>query len=188
MNIIPKSTWLVKDNKKSIRIKSHNVQFPISNENKNIMEKLIYFVKYSQDKKKNINNEIIPAVGLAAPQIGKNINMYYVRLNKEVANGKITEYALINSKIVGMVNQFVALESGEGCLSVSNNYEGYVHRSYKIIVEGYDYIQKKNIKIEAKGYLAIVLQHEQDHLIGKLYYDYINKKNPWEQKKDAIYL
>jgi peptide deformylase len=47
-------------------------------------------------------------------------------------------------------------------------------------------IQQEEIEFRANGYLAIVLQHEIDHLSGILFYDRINKENPWESKENAI--
>ena len=51
-----------------------------------------------------------------------------------------------------------------------------------------NYQTKKEEIITARGYEAIVLQHEIDHLNGILYYDHIDKKNPFNQKEDAIRL
>ena len=45
-------------------------------------------------------------------------------------------------------------------------------------MKAYDVVSKKEVLIKAKGYDAIVLQHEYDHLDGILYYDRINKKEP----------
>ena len=71
-----------------------------------------------------------------------------------------------------------ALEAGEGCLSVDDPHPGLVHRSYKIKMEAYDALQDENIVIVARGFEAIVLQHEFDHLNGMFYYDHIDKANP----------
>ena len=45
-------------------------------------------------------------------------------------------------------------------------------------MEAYDALQDKDITITAKGYDAIVLQHEYDHLEGMFYYDRIDKNSP----------
>ena len=44
----------------------------------------------------------------------------------------------------------------------------------------------KNIEIKAKGLLSICLQHEIDHLYGKLYYDHINKNDPFHAEPNWI--
>ena len=144
------------------------------------MQKLIDYVTCSQDKEINKDNHLIPAVGLAACQIGVNKQMYYIRLTLPQKNGtnELIEHALINPKIIGYSKQKACLKEGEGCLSVCKQKPGYVIRHFKFIVAGYDYLKQKEVKITAINYEAIVIQHEQKHLEGILYYDLINKKNP----------
>ena len=48
-------------------------------------------------------------------------------------------------------------------------------------MEAYDALQDKNILIDARGFKAIVLQHEFDHLNGVFFYDHIDPKNPDKQ-------
>lgn len=99
-------------------------------------------------------------VGLAAPQIGKNIRLF-------VANTKNGSLALINPKII---KRSILKEWGEeGCLSVPKTF-GKVKRHKAVIVE---YMDEKNAikKIEAKGLLARIFQHEIDHLNGVLFID-----------------
>ena len=79
------------------------------------------------------------------------------------------------------------ISTGEGCLSVKEDYPGRVYRSYRITVEAYDVLKKAMVKIIAKGYEAIVLQHEIDHLNGVLFYDHINPDNI-NKYQDAIEL
>ncbi|WP_348736501.1 peptide deformylase [Spiroplasma endosymbiont of Ammophila pubescens] len=141
--------------------------------------------------KKNNANKIKPAVGLAAPQIGHNLKMYYIRIeetDEETENKKIIEHAMINPKIIGKSEQIACIEEGEGCLSVNGDKEGFVLRSFRIIIEGYDYLKQQQVTITARGLEAIVFQHEQGHLEGNLYYDLINKTEPWMKKSDWIIL
>ncbi|ATZ17072.1 peptide deformylase [Williamsoniiplasma luminosum] len=194
---IPSNKWLIKDaNEKIIRAFSSNVEDVnnLSVEDEICMQKLIDFVRYSQDSILNDANNpdhLRPAVGLAAPQIGVNKNMFYMRIEWPVFNDEddinedetstdnvevsIEEYAMINPKYLAKSAQICAIESGEGCLSVDGDREGIVPRAYKIDVEGYDYLTKKNVKLTLRGYSSIVFQHELDHNEGNLYYDLINK-------------
>ena len=133
-----------------------------------------YLIK-SQDEEYAKKHNIRAGVGLAAPQIGINKRMFAIYYENE--EEKI-QYALINPKIIQNSIKKVALASGEGCLSVDNDHPGYVYRYDKIIIKGYDAITDKEVTITARGYDAIVLQHEYDHLDGILYYDRINKDNP----------
>ena len=93
---------------------------------------------------------------------------------------------LANPKIVSRSTQKAYLDSGEGCLSVVEPHEGYVVRSARITVEAYDLLTEKNIRLRARGYLAIVLQHELDHFTGTLFYDHINQKEPFAQVEGAL--
>ncbi len=52
-------------------------------------------------------------------------------------------------------------------------------------MKAYDAIRDENIIIKADGYLAIVLQHELDHFKGILFYDHINKDDPYHKEADA---
>ncbi|WP_245594776.1 peptide deformylase [Mesoplasma photuris] len=186
---IPTNKWLVKDdNKKIIRSTSVNVADPanLKPEEELIMQRLIDFTRYSQDpilNKEDGKDYLRPAVGLAAPQIGANLNMFFARF-EYTEEGE--EYAMINAKIIAKSEQIVALEDGEGCLSVEVDREGIVPRAYKIIVEGYDYLTKKNVQLTLRQYRSIVFQHELEHNIGKLYYDHINNDDPWFIQKDWI--
>ena len=97
---------------------------------------------------------------------------------------KDIEYVLVNPKIVAESAQKCYLSSGEGCLSVPGEHKGLVPRSMRIKVRAYDLITDQEIEFTAEDYLAVVLQHEIDHFSGRLFYDRINKTNPWQQDDD----
>lgn len=189
-NETPSSSWLVKDTTVSIRQASSEVELPLTPENELVMQKLIDFVRYSQDKVLNQNEIIRPAVGLAASQINANINMFYMKI--EIYNNEETEivlsfeHALINPKITGYSKEMCHINEGEGCLSVDIDHKGYVPRHYKLTIEGYDYLKQQQVNITARGYEAIVFQHEYNHLEGKLYYDRINNENPFYSEESWI--
>jgi len=99
-------------------------------------------------------------IGLAAPQIGKNIRVLII-------NTKDGPKILINPEII---KKSILKEVGEeGCLSVPGYY-GKVKRHKKIICT---YTSEDNLKkrIEASGLMARVIQHEIDHLDGVLFID-----------------
>ncbi|ATZ18593.1 peptide deformylase [Williamsoniiplasma somnilux] len=187
---IPSNSWLVKDtNPQIIRSISTNVQNPeqLTSEEENCMQRLIDFTRYSQDEVLNHSgnaDHLRPAVGLAAPQIGLNKNMFFVRV--DWGNNEIEEYAMINAEIISKSSQMTALEDGEGCLSVDHDWEGIVPRHYKIIVRGYDYLAHEYVELKLRSYVAIVFQHELEHNIGKLYYDRIDKDKPNHIEDDWI--
>lgn len=186
---MPTAKWIVKDNQTTLLSECKKITLPLNQADELIMQKLIDWVRVSQDEKLNQNHEMIEAIGIAAPQIGANVNMYYILVpifDEKSKKINYFEHALINPKIIARSEQIAALKHGEGCLSVDNKHEGLVPRSYKIHVTGYDYLKKKDINLIVRGYEAIVFQHEQDHLEKKLYYHHINKNYPWLKEANWI--
>jgi len=105
-------------------------------------------------------------IGLAAPQIGKNIQLCII--GSKVAPDE-KDLILINPKITFFGKKKEVLE--EGCLSLPDIF-GDVERSVKIRLKAKDQ-NGKDITIKAKGLLARVIQHEVDHLNGILFMDKI---------------
>lgn len=109
-----------------------------------------------------------PGVGLAAIQVGCDQSiLIYDRLPGEVNR---SFEVLINPKIVDSEGEIISQD--EGCLSVPD-FKADLKRAGSILVEGLDR-EGKPIQIEAEGNLAIVLQHEIDHLNGKLFIDHLS--------------
>lgn len=103
-------------------------------------------------------------IGLAAPQVGKNIRIFVVSFKdafQVCINPKITRKSLRKE-----------IEE-EGCLSLPGKW-GMVKRSKKVTLEFLNQNGEK-IKIKATGLLSRVLQHELDHLDGVLFIDKIIK-------------
>ncbi len=175
---------IIKDTSSLIREKSNEVTLPLSKEDKKILRQLLTYVQDSTDPDLAEKYNLRPAVGIAAPQVGIMKKLLAIVIYDKDDNP--IEYALANAKIISHSQQQAYLKGGEGCLSVEKTHSGYVPRYARITVEGYDLIQDKEIRIRAKGYEAIVLQHEIDHFFGTLYYDHINKENPFKEIDDAI--
>lgn len=180
-----KAEEIVKDNDPIIREKSQPVQIPLSKEDKEFALKLLSHVKCSQDEELSEKHNIRPAVGIAAVQVGVLKQMIGVYFYYDEDEDPI-EFALANPKIVSSSVQATYLKGGEGCLSVEEEHQGFVPRSARIKVKAYDCVKEKEIVFRLEGYPAIVLQHEIDHFSGTLFYDRINKQNPWTPIEDAI--
>ena len=114
-------------------------------------------------------------VGLAAPQIGKSLRIFVVDTTPMGESGKDPE--LVNFRKV-FINPYIVEEWGdpwsfeEGCLSLPNIREE-VNRPSKVRIEYYD----ENWKLKEEEYDGIrarVIQHEYDHLDGKLFVDRIS--------------
>jgi peptide deformylase len=179
---------IIKDPDPRLRKKSTDVTFPLSEKDEEIIQYLYGYLLFSNIKENQEKFNITPGVGLAAPQIGINKNMFAIYINREDEEGKVVEttsYAFINPRIVAETARKAYLLGGEGCLSVEDQIQGYVPRASIIQIEGYDYLTKQNVNIKLRGYEAIVFQHEFDHLNGVLFYDRINKAEPFKKIDDA---
>jgi peptide deformylase len=102
-----------------------------------------------------------PALGLAAPQVGRNVRAICVF---EKRSG--TVHAMLNPRIVARGTS--RTYDAEGCLSVHRGQLAVrVRRAHTIVVDGYRPNGGK-VRVEAKGQLAIAFQHEIDHMDGRL--------------------
>ena len=174
---------IIKDDNPLIREKSVDVPLPLCAEDRQLLEDMITYVDRSTNEEWATAEDLRPAVGISAIQVGIAKKMLVAMLKDEDGN-IIYQYALVNPKILANSVEKAYLKAGEGCLSVPKDHPGYVERSRRIKVRAYDLFQDKIVEIRASGYLAIVLQHELDHLKGVLYYDHI-KKDPFQVSEGA---
>ncbi len=124
-----------------------------------------------------------PGVGLAANQVG--ILKQIVTINfEDKENNKKINYILFNPSIIQYSKETSLME--EGCLSLPDQYAD-VERPKEIILEYMDE-KEKVIKKQIDGYEARILQHEIDHLSGKLFVDYLSslKRNMLIKKVKKI--
>ncbi|QZE12669.1 peptide deformylase [Mycoplasma sp. Ms02] len=173
---------IVKLPKNVLRKKSQNVPIPLSEEDVHLAETMIYHVDDSQKPKTRFR----PAVGVAAVQYGILKNVFYIHV-KDHNDKTVFRDVLFNPEVLSKSESVVALSDGEGCLSVKENWpgqQGYVPRSARIKVKAYSYFKKEEVIYDVVDYVAIVFQHELDHLNGNLFIDRINTKNPWSKKSD----
>lgn len=171
---------IVKDTDPIIREKSAPVALPLSSEDEQILREMFQYVIDSTDEEKAEKMNLRPAVGISAIQIGipKQLTAVVVDDVDKNNNHVRYEYMLANPRIVSSSVQKAYLSAGEGCLSVVEEHHGHIVRSARVTVKGFDLVTNQNITIRARGYLAIVLQHELDHFSGTLFYDHIDPKNP----------
>ena len=170
---------IVKDSNPIMRKRSLPVEMPLSKEDKELLDSMLDYLIKSQDDEYAKKHNIKAGVGMAAIQVGVLKRMFVIYYPK--SETEYVQYQLVNPVIVEESMKKCALENGEGCLSVDNEHLGLVHRHFKIVVKAYDALQGEDIVITARGYDAIVLQHEYDHLNGMFYYDRIDSKNPDKQ-------
>ncbi|MEI7749457.1 MAG: peptide deformylase [Candidatus Moraniibacteriota bacterium] len=103
-------------------------------------------------------------VGLAAPQVGRSIQLFIIE-----TEGRISVF--FNPRIVSHSEETAVSE--EGCLSVPGEF--YMIERPRGITMEYEDTEGKKCRVDAEGFLAVVLQHEYDHLDGILIVDRSHK-------------
>ncbi len=166
---------IIREGNEILRKESVDVTLPLSAEDKTTLLEMLGYLFNSQNDAKAKELGLRPGVGLAAPQIGINKKMFTILAND--LEGKTWLLAVINPKIIKKSKEIVYLPGGEGCLSVERETHGVTPRYKKITVEA-DLFNLKTQTVEHKrfeltDYIAIVFQHEYDHLFGTLYVDTI---------------
>ena len=106
-----------------------------------------------------------PGIGLAATQVDKHIQLLVIDITKEQNNLQV----FINPKVI---EKSGIKEYEEGCLSVPGVYDT-VTRAEKVKVEALD-ANGRSFTLEAEGLLAVCIQHEMDHLLGKVFVEYLS--------------
>ena len=118
-------------------------------------------------------------IGLAAPQVGRTERLAVIDVDEH-------PFVIINPEIIESESK--TAKSEEGCLSIPDIY-GDVIRPARVKVRALD-IEGKEFEIEAGDLLGRCLQHEIDHLHGKLFIDYMSvlkrrsAMNKWTKEKD----
>jgi peptide deformylase len=117
-----------------------------------------------------------PGIGLAATQV----NVHKRILVCDVGTERKEPYCLINPEIVSAEG---TTSAEEGCLSVPEFYD-YVDRAARVKVRALDQ-NGTPFELDAEGLLAVCIQHEMDHLDGKLFVDYLSELKRERLKKKA---
>ncbi|MGX4669083.1 peptide deformylase [Cerasibacillus sp. JNUCC 74] len=173
---------IVREGHPSLTKVSEEVTIPLEGEDKDLLEKMLQFLKNSQDDEMAKKYQLRAGVGLAAPQLG--VNKRLIAVHFEAPNGRKYSYGLANPKIISHSVEKTYLPGGEGCLSVDRDVEGFVPRHARITVTATT-MEGEPVKLRLKGYAAVVFQHEIDHLNGIMFYDHINKQNPFAVPENA---
>lgn len=107
-----------------------------------------------------------PGIGLAATQIDQHIQLIVMDLSEN----KDEPMVFINPKVTPLTTETQQYE--EGCLSIPQIYEK-IERPCRVHIEFLN-LDNQIVEIDADGLLAVCIQHEMDHLEGKLFVDYLS--------------
>lgn len=107
-----------------------------------------------------------PGIGLAATQVDRHIRLIII----DVTENKSKLQVFINPEII---NKSGGCDSEEGCLSVPGIYET-VNRAETITIKALD-LNGNPFELTAEGLLAVCIQHEIDHLNGKVFVNYLSR-------------
>lgn len=168
---------IIREGDPILRTVTEPVSIPPTEEDREEMAAMMQFLKNSQDPELSKKYKLRPGVGLSANQIGLNKRMFAALLSDDEGNDR--EVALFNPKIISHSAAMTYLPESEGCLSVDRAIQGFVPRYEKVQIKAHD-AEGKELKLRFKGYDAIVMQHEMDHLNGIMFYDRINKEHPFK--------
>lgn len=116
-------------------------------------------------------------IGLAATQVDRHLRVLVI----DVSDARNEPLCLINPRILSAEG---TISSDEGCLSVPEYYEA-VERADRVRVRALDR-DGEMIELDAEGILAVCIQHEMDHLEGKLFVDYLSEMKRQRLKKKYL--
>lgn len=172
-----KTSDILDEKNKILHKKSPEATFPLTEEDKKLINDSIEYLRLSQDEEQAEKLNLRAGMGLAFPQLGKLKRIFVVSYKTE--EGSFIEYTVINPTLISYSNELVYVEEGEGCLSVNRDVEGIIPRHARITVGFYDV--DGNYKEErVREEIAVAFQHEMDHLDGILFPDRIDKNNPYK--------
>lgn len=121
-----------------------------------------------------------PGIGLAATQVDQHIQLIVMDLSEE----KNQPMVFINPVVTPLTDELQCYK--EGCLSIPEYYDE-VERPARVNIKALD-LDGKPLDINADGLLAVCIQHEVDHLNGKLFIDYLSqlKRNRAKTKVEKV--
>jgi len=122
-----------------------------------------------------------PGIGLAATQVNHHIQLIVMDLSEDRSEPRV----FINPEITILEGEPEKMQ--EGCLSVPGFYED-VERIEHVLIKALDR-NGDAFELEATGLLAVCIQHEMDHLNGKLFIDYLSalKRNRIKKKLEKVH-
>ena len=164
---------------KTLRKISKEVTFPLSENDKKLIDDIVKYLKMSQIEEYYEKYNLRPGMGLAFIQLGIPKNIFVIV--EEIGEAEFRDYVVINPKMISHSEELVYVGEGEGCLSVNREVEGIVPRYARMKI-AYQDTEGNHKEIRVREDVSVAFQHEMDHLNGILFVDKIDKNNPFKNK------
>lgn len=172
---------IIKEGHPTLTTVADDLEFPLSQETIDLAHEMLEYVVNSQDEELAEKYGLRPGVGLAAPQVNRSVQLCVIHVPQ--ADKEPISKILVNPKIISHTAARVALRDGEGCLSVERPIEGLVPRNKRVTVR-YQDLNGETHEERFRGYPAVVVQHEIDHLNGILFFERISQEDPFRINED----
>jgi peptide deformylase len=150
---------ILSENHPLLHQKSLAVPIPLLEADQRLMNELRDFISFTPMGNRN-------CCGIAAPQLG--IPKRIIAINLQDESGHWHCFALANPEIIYRSPRLSHYPGGEGCLSVESRHHGLVFRPETVTIRGYT-SNGRLVQGQFSGKMAMVLQHEIDHLDGILF-------------------
>jgi len=160
---------------------SKEVVFPLSEETKELIKDAQVYLKNSQNEELAEEYGLRSGWGLSLVQLGKLERICVLVIEDEENSGNFTYHTFVNPEIISYSEELIYAGHGEGCLSVWPDIEGIVPRYARVKIKALD-INGNEVNFRGREDISILVQHELDHMDGIMYYDHIDKKNPFKDK------
>ena len=162
---------------------SELVTFPMSVEDKQAIEDMLVYLEMSQIDEEREKYDLRAGWGMSAIQLGIPKRYFVIAEELEAEEEddpkEFRRYIIINPTVKSTSEELIFVGEGEGCLSVNRDVDGIVSRNARMTVT-YQDIDGKQQEIRVREEVAVVFQHEIDHLDGILFTDKIDKSNPYK--------
>ncbi len=170
---------ILDEKNKILRTKSSEVTFPLSDSDKKLISDSLDYLEMSQIDEYREKYDLRAGMGLSFIQLGIPKRIFVA--SEEIDENKFERYVIINPVIKSKSEELIYVGEGEGCLSVNRDVEGIVPRHARVTIEAYDE-NGELFDIRVREDMAVLFQHELDHLEGILFTDRINRKNPYKNQ------
>ncbi|RUL51880.1 peptide deformylase [Lysinibacillus antri] len=174
---------IIREGHPTLRTRAQEIPFPLTEEDQKLASDMLEYLINSQNPEVAQKYGLRSGIGLAANQVNSLKRMFALHLEND--NGELLSFVAINPKIVSHSVEKTYIPTGEGCLSVDRQVPGYVPRYARITAKFFT-IDGEEKKLRLKGLPAIAFQHELDHLNGIMFYDHINKENPFAPVPNSL--